>query len=191
MKFLRKINKGLILTLIVITALVIYLVQLEAKRSTQKPEIEKNAKEYIEIINKYNVANDKELSEEELKTSRDYIKEEIKPYLIENEYVLENETLELANKWTELKERKIKSLQRKIQKIKKYVFDGDKVTLTIKCELEVQEIVDEQGTINKQTEDVEDTIMLNKENDKWKISYIQLQYPMQMYNEYDTEQVVY
>lgn len=191
MKFLRKINKGLILTLIVVTALVIYLVQLEAKRSTQKPEIEKIAKEYIEIINKYNVANDKELSEEEVKTYKHHIKEEIKSYLIENEYVLENEILELSNKSDELKQGKIKSLQRKIQRIKNYVFDGDKVTLTIKCELEVQKIVDEQGTINKQTEDVEDTIMLNKENDKWKISYIQLQYPMQIYNEYDTEKVVY
>ena len=53
MKFLKKINKGFILTIIVIVLLVIHLVNVEAKRSTEKPHIEKTAKEYIELVDKY------------------------------------------------------------------------------------------------------------------------------------------
>ena len=41
MKFFKKFNKGLILTVIVITLLIVHLVNIEAKRSAEKPEIEK------------------------------------------------------------------------------------------------------------------------------------------------------
>lgn len=55
MKYLRKINKGLILTILVIAILSIYLVSVEAKRNAAKSEIEKVVKEYIQLVNKYAV----------------------------------------------------------------------------------------------------------------------------------------
>lgn len=53
MKILRKINKGLILTIIVLLVLIIYLVNLEVKRNAEKPKIEQVCNEYIELMNKY------------------------------------------------------------------------------------------------------------------------------------------
>jgi len=55
MKFLSKINKGLVLTIIVLIILSIYLANIEIKRKSAKPEIEKVVKEYIALTNEYAV----------------------------------------------------------------------------------------------------------------------------------------
>ena len=54
MRKFRKINKGFILTVIVVGILVIYLVQLEIQRNKEKPEIQKMCESYIDYVNKYN-----------------------------------------------------------------------------------------------------------------------------------------
>ena len=53
MKFLKKINKGLVLTILVLLGLIIYLINVEVTRNKEKPEIEKICKEYIDIIDEY------------------------------------------------------------------------------------------------------------------------------------------
>lgn len=55
MKLLKKINKGLVLTVIVLLALIIYIVTVEISRNKEKPNIEAACKNYIETINKYAV----------------------------------------------------------------------------------------------------------------------------------------
>lgn len=55
MKLLKKINKGVVLTVIVLLVLIIYIVTLEIKRNSEKPNIEEACKDYIELINKYAV----------------------------------------------------------------------------------------------------------------------------------------
>ncbi len=55
MKIFKKINKGLVLTVIVLTILVVYLICVEVKRNNEKPNIESACKDYIETINEFAV----------------------------------------------------------------------------------------------------------------------------------------
>jgi hypothetical protein len=179
MKFLRKINKGFILTILVLIALIIYLVQLEIQRNEEKPEIEKVCKEYIELVNKYSNSQDVDISTEE--KEKEYIskiREEIKPYLIDNEYVLDSQSENLLYNLENAVSQKVKTKVRKIEKIKKYVFDGNEVTVTLNSSIEIEKYEDnedEKEVINKKTYDAEDTITLTKVDDTWKITYAELQ----------------
>jgi hypothetical protein len=179
MKFLRKINKGFILTILVLIALAIYLVQLEIQRNEEKPEIEKVCKEYIELVNKYSNFQDVDISTEE--KEKEYIskiREEIKPYLIDNEYVLDSQSENLLYNLENAVSQKVKTKVRKIEKIKKYVFDGNEVTVTLNSSIEIEKYEDnedEEEVINKKTYDAEDTITLTKVDDTWKITYVELQ----------------
>ena len=85
MKLLKKINKGLVLTVIVLVALIIYIVTVEISRNNEKPNIETACKNYIETINKYSVYpeklqklyNKEEYSEEQKKAAGEVLKREI------------------------------------------------------------------------------------------------------------------
>lgn len=179
MRFLRKINKGLILTILFLVVLIVYLVQLEIQRNKEKPEIEKVCRTYIEIINKYNTENNADLNNEDKeKEYKEQIKEELKQYLIENKYVLDLQVDNLLYNIQEMKELNIKSKTRKIDKIKKYVFDGNEVTVTLKTILEIEKY-EENDVIDKKTYDVEDIITLINQNGTWKIAYVVLNDPIE------------
>lgn len=85
MKLLKKINKGLVLTVIVLVALIVYIVTVEISRNNEKPNIETACKNYIETINKYSVFpeklqkvyNKEDYSEEQKKAAGEIIKKEI------------------------------------------------------------------------------------------------------------------
>ena len=49
MKILRKINKGLILTIIVLIALVLYFNNLEKQREAEKTDIKATCEEFIKL----------------------------------------------------------------------------------------------------------------------------------------------
>ena len=53
MRILKKINKGLILTIIVLVVLIIYLTNVEKQRGADKPAIQKACEEYIALTDKY------------------------------------------------------------------------------------------------------------------------------------------
>ena len=55
MKILRKINKGLILTIIVLIALVLYFNNLEKQREAEKTDIKATCEEFIKLTDKYSV----------------------------------------------------------------------------------------------------------------------------------------
>lgn len=192
MRFLKKINKGLILTILVLVVLIVYLLQLEVQRNKEKPELEKICKDYIELINKYNTENNINLDDENKENEyKEQIKEDLKQYLIENKYVLDLQIDNLLYNTQEMNELKIKSRTRKIEKIKKYVFDGNEVTVTLKTSLEIEKYEESENgeeVINKKTHDTEDTITLTKVDDKWKITYVELQNPDEyQYNDMITE----
>ena len=53
MKFLKKINKGCILTLIVLVGLICYIVNLEVGRNKEKGAIQEACINYLTFENKY------------------------------------------------------------------------------------------------------------------------------------------
>ena len=98
MKFLKKINKGLVLTIIVILALVVYLVEVERQREDDKTEIRGACEEFIDVTDKYLVLPEEmqtltgEISEEAEK-AYEQAKEQARIQEIQHKLYLLNELI--------------------------------------------------------------------------------------------------
>lgn len=185
MKVLKKINKGLILTIIVLAALLIYISGVEKQRNADKPDIRKACEDFILLTDKYVVLPEdmqkSEVSEEKVNEYVNQMKSDVEKVMISNteavkiqKQVIENN---LRNGYDALDVR-IK-MSRKIKKINGYEFDGNQVTVKLKDQVEiVTKVFDEIDSI-KETETFDasnDEIILQKIDGKWKIVYSNLQF---------------
>ena len=179
MKFLRKINKGLILTIIVLIALVLYFNNLEKQREADKTDIKATCEEFIKLTDKYSVLPEdmqviqKEMPEERVKNYVGEMKAELEKIMITNteSINIQSQILEenLRNGYNALEVRT--KLSRKIQKISSYEFEGNQVTVNLKD----QDGMEEHNE-NSSFEASNDQIILKKENGKWKVVYANLQF---------------
>lgn len=197
MKKLKKVNKGAILTLIVLLILTIYLVNLEKQREEEKVQIKNICEKYIEFTDKYTVLPE-ELQKLPLqivqKQTEDYNKEmetELKKLMIPNEeavdlqYQILVSILKEGYNANEIKSKK----ERQIIKISGYEFERNQVTVTFKSRVknttkylnQNNEEQERQSTF----ETFEDEIMLQKVGEEWKIVYTNLQY--NDYNSYSVD----
>jgi len=196
MKFLRKINKGLILTIIVLIVLIVYLINVEAKRNSEKPNIEIAVKEYINLINKYAVMPEEYqkvygyslIVDEKKQNEIDNAKEEqlkkfeneLKQYSINNENVL-NIQIEMLRRLIDNKNDFINNVitkyDKKITKINKYAFDDDQVIVSFNSEVETEvkylEGMEEKAKLDEQ-ECNNESITLKFVDGKWQIVYADL-----------------
>lgn len=185
MKVLKKINKGLILTIIVLAALLIYISGVEKQRDADKPDIRKACEEFIELTDKYVVLPEdmqkSEVSEEKVNEYVNQMKNDVEKVMISNteavkiqEQVIENN---LRDGYNALDVRS--KMSRKIKKINSYEFDGNQVTVELNDQVEiVTKVFDEiDSTKEKETFDASnDEIILQKIDGKWKIVYSNLQF---------------
>ena len=185
MKVLKKINKGLILTIIVLAALLIYISSIEKQRNSDKPDIRKACEEFIALTDKYVVLPEdmqkSEVSEEKVNEYVNQMKSDVEKVMISNteavkiqKQVIENN---LRNGYDALDVR-IK-MSRKIKKINGYEFDGNQVTVKLKDQVEIVTKVFDEIESTKETETFEassDEIILQKVDGKWKIVYSNLQF---------------
>mgnify|MGYP007056217577 CR=1 FL=1 len=198
MRFLRKINKGLVLTNIVIIAVVIHLVNVETKRSAEKPQIEKTAKEYIELVDKYailpeeykkiytKIKNEDEANEIDEKLDKaieeqlSKFEEELKTKMVNNKTAIElqkNILEPIISQNNDFKQSVMTKYDREIKKIKKYEFDEDQVTITFDStvEIETKYMENRNEKTKKNTQKVEDeSITLKFEDGTWKVVYADL-----------------
>ena len=185
MKVLKKINKGLILTIIVLAALLIYISSIEKQRNSDKPDIRKACEEFIALTDKYVVLPEdmqkSEVSEEKVNEYVNQMKNDVEKVMISNteavkiqKQVIENN---LRNGYNALDVR-IK-MSRKIKKINGYEFDGNQVTVKLKDQVEIVTKVFDEIDSTKETETFDasnDEIILQKIDGKWKIVYSNLQF---------------
>lgn len=205
MKYLKKMNKGVVLTIIVLLILVIYLITLETSRNKEKPKIEEICKEYIELINKYAIAPEnsqklyktENISKEETEKIKNQTRNEINKQLLELEKELDTKMIDndLAkemqiNRLREYLENSnnpfesvITNFNKEITKIKKFEFDEDQVTVTFtsKVEEETKYLQEsEEGTkeLSKKGNfnHGDETITLQKIDGAWKMVYADLMY---------------
>ena len=171
MKVLNKINKGLILTVLVMAALIIYLNNIEKQRNIEKTDIKKVCEEYIELTDKYCVLPEnmqttvKDMSDEKVKEYVKKMRADMEKIMINNEEavniqqkVLENNLYEGYNN---LKVRT--GLSRKIQKINSYEFEGNQVTINF-----ISQVSENAKIVGG--------IELQKVKGEWKIVYSNLQF---------------
>ena len=185
MKVLKKINKGLILTIIVLAALLIYISGVEKQRNADKPDIRKACEEFIALTDKYVVLPEdmqkSEVSEEKVNEYVNQMKNDVEKVMISNteavkiqEQVIENN---LRNGYNALDVRS--KVSRKIKKINGYEFDGNQVTVKLNNQVEIVTKVFDEIDSTKETETFDasnDEIILQKIDGKWKIVYSNLQF---------------
>lgn len=185
MKVLKKINKGLILTIIVLAALLIYISSIEKQRNSDKPDIRKACEKFIALTDKYVVLPEdmqkSEVSEEKVNEYVNQMKSDVEKVMISNteavkiqKQVIENN---LRDSYNALDVRS--KVSRKIKKINGYEFDGNQVTVKLKDQVEIVTKVFDEIESTKETETFEassDEIILQKVDGKWKIVYSNLQF---------------
>lgn len=185
MKVLKKINKGLILTIIVLAALLIYISSIEKQRNSYKPDIRKACEEFIALTDKYVVLPEdmqkSEVSEEKVNEYVNQMKNDVEKVMISNteavkiqEQVIENN---LRDSYNALDVRS--KVSRKIKKINGYEFDGNQVTVKLNNQVEIVTKVFDEIDSTKETETFDasnDEIILQKIDGKWKIVYSNLQF---------------
>ena len=185
MKVLKKINKGLILTIIVLAALLIYISGVEKQRNADKPDIRKACEDFILLTDKYVVLPEdmqkSEVSEEKVNEYVNQMKNDVEKVMISNtealkiqEQVIENN---LRDSYNALDVRS--KVSRKIKKINGYEFDGNQVTVKLKDQVEIVTKVFDEIDSTKETETFDassDEIILQKVDGKWKIVYSNLQF---------------
>lgn len=185
MKVLKKINKGLILTIIVLAALLIYISGVEKQRNADKPDIRKACEEFIALTDKYVVLPEdmqkSEVSEEKVNEYVNQMKNDVEKVMISNteavkiqEQVIENN---LRDSYNALDARS--KMSRKIKKINGYEFDGNQVTVKLNNQVEIVTKVFGEIDSTKETETFDasnDEIILQKIDGKWKIVYSNLQF---------------
>lgn len=185
MKVLKKINKGLILTIIVLAALLIYISGVEKQRNADKPDIRKACEDFILLTDKYVVLPDdmqkSEVSEEKVNEYVNQMKSDVEKVMISNteavkiqKQVIENN---LRDSYNALDVRS--KVSRKIKKINGYEFDGNQVTVKLKDQVEIVTKVFDEIDSTKETETFDasnDEIILQKIDGKWKIVYSNLQF---------------
>lgn len=202
MRWLRKLNKGVVLTTIVLIVLIIYLISVEAKRNSEKPNIETACKEYIELINKYvvlpeqnqKVYNTAELNEEDqvkkqeelnlaITLHTDKLRKELTTKMINNDMSIDmqrDRVEDFIKNGNNIFSSVITKFDKEITKINKFVFDDNQVTVTFSSKID-----GETKSLNAEGKDVskinnyeasQETITLQNVDGKWKVVYADLQY---------------
>ena len=193
MKVLKKINLGLVLTIIVVLAVVIYSINVEGERKSSKEEIRKSCEEYIDLIDKYVVLPESaQVFGEDVKNVKldDYFAEmegKLKEVMvsdsavsIEKSIVSDYAQRDLLNTTTF-----VTSYDKEIIKIKSYEFDGNQVTVAFESRIKIkQKYMDFNAETGESTEKVKEdtieglreTITLEKKDGKWKVVYSDLNF---------------
>lgn len=184
MKIWKKINKGLLLTIIVLIVLIIYLKGVEKQREADKTAIKTSCEEYINLIDNLMVLPEdmQNLSEENEQKIQDNINNELKKVMIENEDAIELQSqyvLEIVKQSNDNKI--IINCKKNIDKISKYEFDGDQVVVKFSSNLETSyKHVNTETNEEEEKQNIQSTsgdeITLQKVDGKWKIVYSYLDY---------------
>lgn len=189
MKNLKKINKGLILTVIVVIALIVYLVGVEKQREADKGDINKACEEFIAFSDKYVVLPEDiqtftgEVSKENEERIEKNIKTGLEELMVDNrdakeiQYEYLKSELKEGYKKDELKTK----VKKTITKISSYEFDGDQVTVIFNTNNEINyKYIDletgEEQKDKKVEQEIGEEIILQKVKGEWKIVYSNLRY---------------
>lgn len=184
---MKKVNKGFILTLIVLIALMFYILKVEMQRKADKEEIQKAYEEFIDFTDKYAVLPENLQTitdtkpEEEIEEYKKQMKADLKKLMIDNEEAvnLQYQYLEpiLTKGYNKLEVRL--SQEREIGKIHVYKFDGNKVTIKFQGNLnrKVKFFNGTQEVIETESFEVPyNEIVLQKVKGEWKVEYSNLQF---------------
>lgn len=187
MNFFKKINIGALLTIIVLAIVVVYSVNVEIGRKSDKEQIESVIVKYNEFLNKYTMLEESkrivplEIKDSEYETYLSEMKKELKEIFVDDEQLFNNQykiLKSVIDEQAKNKEYLITKFKRSFVKVSSYEFfeNTSKVetegrvdltylnNITAKDKAEIKE--------NNQTnQKTIDTLNFKKVDGKWKITY--------------------
>ena len=193
MRFIKKINLGLILAIIAITAVVVYSVNVESGRKSAKEDIKKVCEEFINLTDKYSILPTEyqvvgiqnanvdlnnfysEMKVELNKVTTTEASANIQKTILSE--ALENQMLNTTNITT--------NFNREITKISSYAFDGNQVTVTFNSKITIKQKYNdvnvETGELSEKIKEDSfesngETITLEQKDGKWKVVSANLSY---------------
>jgi len=184
MNYLKKINRGLILSVIVILTVVFYLVSLSASQKSQKSKIQEVCDKYIQAEVKYRMLPVEYRKYEEMPEEKknEYIKEmeeNIKPYLPEGSQAVELITRRLKNGIENQAEGKdiIHNFEKELIEYEEFVFDKNSVTVTVSTDTSYEGPASDFTSASPRTR-TQDTVILQKIKGEWKVVYSDISTPV-------------
>ena len=188
MKIWKKINKGLILTIIVVVILIIYLEQVERQREIDKTTIKTACNEYIKMVDSLIILPEdlqgysQNLTQEDENKLKENINNELKKVMIDNQDAIDIQSQFIYETLKQANENKITTKCNKtIEKITKYEFDGDQVIVNFSSNLNTTyKQMNLETNIEEEKENIQsiygEEITLQKIDGLWKIVYSYLNY---------------
>lgn len=195
MKVLKKINLGLVITIIAIVAIVIYSINVENSRKNAKEEIKKTCEEYIAVTNNYCILPEQyrvvnqNATEVDLNAISEQIKNEVGKYTISDKTAeiqklnliesVKNQLIDTSYVTTEY--------SRKIDRITDYKFVENQVTVTFNTSATIKqkynEIDEETGEISERIKESAltnqgESMVLEIKDGKWKVVSTNFSYSM-------------
>ena len=185
MKILSKLNRGLLLTIVVILGVAAYLIGLHFSQKADREIIRTVCAEYIQTETQYRMLPEGKrqatpnISEAELNAYVEKAKADIKSLYVDNEicyrYLLEEieENLKKQSKGTEV----ITDYQKEVRNVSNFSFDGDTVSVLVTCYTSYNgpdiygggESAVEKDSITREE------MTLQKVDGTWKVTYAYLQ----------------
>lgn len=194
---MKRVNKGFILTLIVLVSLTLYILKVETQRTADKEEIKKVYEEFIELTDKYSVLPedlqkiDETVDKDRLEEYKKQMKMDLRKLMIDDEETIniQYKSLETAldSGYNKLEIRT--NQKRNINKITTYRFNSNKVDIKFEGTLERNIKFyngAEEKTESKEFDTIYDEIVLQKIDGKWKVKYSNLHY-VKMYSVNENE----
>ena len=188
MKVLKKINKGVLLSILVLIILITYIIIVEVRRIGEKDQIKEVCTKYIEFENKYSVMPNEYWSNKESINKDDYKKEmanALKEIMIDNEKIYNQQKNIVEDKLEEslLDYNILVKKESKKLNFKSFNFDSDQVEVVIENVLEKETKIipmDEPININEavsdnKSEKYDDIITLKRENGVWKVVFADIE----------------
>lgn len=190
MRILSKINRGVILTVVVLVGVAGYLIGLEAMHSSARKEIQQICEKYVAAELQYYMlpqayrTESPQISEQELERYMTAMRDELKGFFVDNEQTYRYKLKELEENLTAQSKGEGVVYEYKKEIVRyKIEFDGNtaSVTLTSTTTYDgpVSSYSSKTGASSRQTltGEVTDRLSLQRVNGEWKLTYAALYLP--------------
>ncbi|MBQ2836028.1 MAG: hypothetical protein IJE68_04270 [Clostridia bacterium] len=165
---MKKINKGLILTIIVVAILTFYIISVEKRRNAEKVNINQVCEQFINFVDEY------------LETGKRL--ENLNELMVQNK-----EAVQMQEKFLKTTSEKLQGEDLTITKVEKeiiniidYVFDGNQVTVSLETTVRISGKYLDENPKEKEAQssltNVYDDIILQQVDGEWKIVQSDLRY---------------
>lgn len=184
--YLKKINRGLILTTFVIGAVIIYLVTLGIYNASQKPVLEKLSEEFLETYLKYEMLPEQfrapgvQMTESEREEFLENMEEDLSAFYSDEgmyfQFALTNKKAGINSLFTG--QRSVKSFEKRIISFENFVFENNTADVTF-TSLTSIEVYSPAGSdqVQKLNEETNDQIIFIKSDGKWKVIHAAINEP--------------